>query len=89
VAAALAMRDKVFARLPYYARWLAAYRGTRLPIEVDQFVVQAENAFRDAHHITDLIDKGAPSPERLAELDFDIGGRRYGVYAQQSSRDRA
>ena len=40
-----------------------------LPVEVDQFVVQAENAFRDAHHITDLIDKGTPSPERLAELD--------------------
>ena len=29
VAAALAVRDRVFARLPYYARWLAAYRGTR------------------------------------------------------------
>jgi hypothetical protein len=69
VAAALASRDRVFSRLPYYSRWLAAYRGARSPVEVDEFIGRAEKAFRNGHHITDLIDKDAPSVDRLGELD--------------------
>ena len=69
VAAALASRDRVFARLPYYARWLAAYRGVKPPAEVDELITRAENAFRGAHLITDLIDKESPTPDRLVALD--------------------
>ena len=69
VAAALATRDKVFARLPYYARWLAAYRGSRPQTEVDRLIERAEKAFRDAHRLADLTAKDLSPSDQLTALD--------------------
>ena len=69
VAAALAARDRVFARLPYYARWLAAYRGNRQPAEVEGLIGHAESAFRGAHHLAELTGMDVPQVDKLAELD--------------------
>jgi hypothetical protein len=68
VAAALAVRDKIFARLPYYARWLASYRGSRPQVQIDQLLDQAENAARKAHQIAELMAK-EPSADQLEKLD--------------------
>ena len=75
VAAALATRDKVFARLPYYARWLAAYRGSRPQTEVDRLIERAEKAFRDAHRLADLTAKDLSPSDQLTALD-QLRGRR-------------
>lgn len=69
VAAALSTRDKVFARLPYYAKWLASYRGSRPQVQVDQLLDQAENAARKIHQIAELAAKDPPSLEQLDKLD--------------------
>ena len=69
VAAALATRDKVFARLPYYSRWLAAYRGSRPQTEVDRLLERAEKAARGAHHLAEMTGKYPPPVEQLVGLD--------------------
>ncbi len=69
VAAALAVRDKVFAHLPYYARWLAAYRGSRPQTEVDRLLDRAEAAARDAHHLAEMTAKDPPPADQLDALD--------------------
>lgn len=69
VAAALAARDRVFARLPYYARWLAAYRGNLQPAEVEDLIGRAESAFRGAHHLAELTGMDVPPADKLPELD--------------------
>ncbi len=49
ITAAFTARDKVLARLPYYARWLAAYRGPIPPSEVERLLGKCESAARGAH----------------------------------------
>lgn len=53
VAEALARRDRVFARLPYYARWVAAVREG--PRNADPLLGQLEQAAAAAHVIDKLI----------------------------------
>lgn len=67
VAAALAARDRVFARLPYYARWVAAARGgpTKAADELLGQLVQAATA---AHAIDRLIREVADGGS-----DADLG----------------
>jgi hypothetical protein len=68
VTAALNARDRVLARLPYYARWLAAYRnpGRLPPAEVEQLLSKAESAARGTHKLAKLIDDGPGSPPETA-----------------------
>src|SRR6185312_5667113 len=54
VVAALATRDRAFAQLPYYARWLANYRGNRPDEEIITLLDQAEKAARKAHELARL-----------------------------------
>ena len=68
VAAALATRDKLFARLPDYARWLAGYRGSRPQVQVDQLLDHTENAARKVHQITELTAT-LPQFDQLEKLD--------------------
>lgn len=69
---ALARRDKVFARLPYYARWVAAPRGG--PDSADALVALLEQAAKAAHEIDRLCGQLPFKPdeadlgERLTEL---------------------
>ncbi len=69
VAAALAARDKVFARLPYYARWLAGYRGSRPQVQVDQLLDRAESAFRKTFQIASLTALDPTPLEQIDKLD--------------------
>ncbi len=69
VAAALAARDRVFARLPYYARWLAAYRGNRTQAQLDQLLDHADTAARKAHDIQEMTAKNPPPLDQLNKLD--------------------
>ena len=73
VATALAARDRVLARLPYYARWLAAYRGRPgaglQTGDVEMLLASAEAAARAAHRINELAaDVPAEPAARLKEL---------------------
>ena len=63
------LRDKVFARLPYYARWLAAYRGTRPQTEIDRLLDRAEKAAGGAHHLAEMTAKDVPPVDQLEALD--------------------
>src|SRR5262249_33961829 len=54
IASALAVRDKVLSRLPYYARWVAGYRGKRAPAEVEKLLAGVETAARGAHKLAEL-----------------------------------
>src|SRR5207248_7068752 len=72
VTAALNTRDKVLARLPYYARWLAADHG-KLPADrIEQLLARVESAARGTHRLAKLADDGPGSPSdtaaRLAEM---------------------
>lgn len=49
VAVALANRDRAFGRLPFYARWLAGYRGPMQPDTVEKLVSDVERAAKYAH----------------------------------------
>jgi hypothetical protein len=69
VAAALAARDRVFARLPYYARWLASYRGNRPQTEIDRLLDRAKFAAEKAHQIAEMTAKDSPSLDQLDKLD--------------------
>jgi hypothetical protein len=69
VAAALAVRDKVFARLPYYARWLAAYRGSRPPVQIDELLDRAEKAANRAHDIAEMTTRDPLPVDQLDKLD--------------------
>ncbi len=53
VADALALRDKVFARLPYYARWVASPRGG--PKNAEELIGKLERAAAAAHQIDKLV----------------------------------
>lgn len=65
VSAALSARDRVFARLPYYARWVAATRGG--PVLPDDLVPKLEQAARAAHEIDRLMRaEGAGDDAALA-----------------------
>jgi hypothetical protein len=68
IARALAARDRILARLPYYARWAAAARtGPALPqAEVDKLLAHAEAAAARAHKIAELA--ATPEPGRVGEL---------------------
>jgi hypothetical protein len=73
VAAALAARDRAFARLPYYARWLVArwlavHRDDRAAADVDRLIGRAAAAFDAAHAISGLTANDPPPPDRLADL---------------------
>src|SRR5262249_15927043 len=69
VAGALGQRDRVLARLPYYARWAANYRGKRSPAEVEKLLTGIEAAARAAHRIAELTADVPPAPApRLAEI---------------------
>src|SRR5262249_13549518 len=69
VTAALNARDKVLARLPYYARWVAGYRGKLPPGEVEQLLSRVESAGRGAHRLAKLTDEVPDNPAaRIAEL---------------------
>jgi hypothetical protein len=54
VMTALALRDYAFARLPYYGRWIAGYRGTLPPEDVKNLLKNAEEAARYAHDISEI-----------------------------------
>jgi hypothetical protein len=60
VADALALRDKVFARLPYYARWAAAAREG--PANAAEVVALLERAGRGAHKVDERIAKVSNAP---------------------------
>lgn len=60
VAEALARRDRVFARLPYYGRWVAAaHDGPKNP---DELLDQLEQAAGAAHKIDKLIREVSANP---------------------------
>src|SRR5262249_56647820 len=69
VAAALASRDKMFARIPYYARWLASYRGSHPQTQIDRLFDRAEAGFFAAHGIAEITAKSPPPLDQLDKLD--------------------
>ena len=71
IASALRIRDRVFARLPYYARWLAGYRGKRSTADIEQLLVMAEQAARAAHDI-DRSTREVPAKELLTQRLRDL-----------------
>ncbi|HJZ53793.1 MAG TPA: hypothetical protein VKE74_02485, partial [Gemmataceae bacterium] len=69
VTAALNTRDKVLARLPYYARWVAGYRGKLPAAEVERLLGRVEAAARGAHRLATLTAEVPESPAaRIVEL---------------------
>jgi hypothetical protein len=69
IASALAARDKVLGRVPYYARWAAGYRGKLPPAEVEALLAKVETAARGAHKIAELaLEVPAEPAERVKEL---------------------
>ncbi len=57
ISATLRLRDRVFARLPYYARWLAAYRGGIAPETIEQhLLVEVERIAAGVHELTELLE---------------------------------
>ncbi len=71
VAAALAYRDKVFARLPYYGRWVANRRMPPTELEkLENLIVQVQTAAANAHAIA---KQARTVPETQAERAVAIG----------------
>lgn len=66
VAAALAARDTILTRLPYYARWLANYRGKLTPKDIDALLGRAELAAQQAHAIAALVAKSTAEGDDTA-----------------------
>ena len=73
VGTALQFRDRAFARLPFYARWLGEYRGKMPAAELSALIVNFEAAAKSAHAIGQL--EAAPETT-LAE--FEREGRAGG-----------
>jgi hypothetical protein len=72
VAGLLSLRDRTFARLPYYARWLAGYRGTQLDAgKVGDLLTDVTAAAVFAHK-ADALLRTPPKPDdvddKLREL---------------------
>jgi hypothetical protein len=77
VAAALAIRDKVFARLPHYARWAAGSHGKLTPADVEALLGQVETAAKEAHVIAKVTADGPPAgAERGARIGALAGHTR-------------
>lgn len=72
VAGLLALRDRTFARLPYYARWLAGYRGTQLTDVKLTALLQDATAAAAFAHKADALLRAPPKSDdmdaRLREL---------------------
>ncbi len=100
VADALALRDKVFARLPYYARWVAAPRGG--PTNAEELLGKLELAAAAAHQIDKLVREVSATPtdgdvntliaesKRAAELDdvaaaYDTAAKQLTDQKQESN----
>ena len=58
VATALGFRDRAFARLPFFARWLGDYRGKMAAADLEALIAGFERAAKSAHTIGQL--EGAP-----------------------------
>ena len=54
VASALYLRDYAFARLPYFGRWIAGYRGSMPSEDLKNLMKTAEDAARFAHDIAEI-----------------------------------
>lgn len=75
VAEALRLRDRVFARLPYYARWMAGYRGDLPAGEIERLMVLIEKIADDAHQLSQLLEEVPDdAAKRLAEIKNRTGG---------------
>ena len=80
VATALQFRDRAFARLPFYARWLGDYRGTLSVKDVDALIANFEAAAKSAHAIGAL--EAAPeSPLAEFEREGREGTKAYEAMA--------
>ena len=69
VGEALRARDRVLSRLPYYARWLAGYRGTLPAVEQERLMAKVEQLGTGTHKLAALLDDVPADPApKLAEL---------------------
>jgi hypothetical protein len=85
VAAALAVRDRVFARLPYYARWAAGSHGKLTPADVEALLARVEVAAKEAHAIAGVTRDVPPAgDERAARLKTLAGHTRTATEAFDS-----
>ena len=66
---ALRMRDRIFARLPYYGRWIGGYRGSFPDAKVDDVLKAIEEMAASAHVLQEKLEVVPENPlTRLAEL---------------------
>ena len=69
IAGSLRLRDRVFSRLPYYARWLASYRGGMAADKIDDLIAAVETTASGAHELTEMLESVPDSPvARIVEL---------------------
>jgi hypothetical protein len=65
----LRIRDRVLSRLPYYARWLAGYRGSLPDGEVERLLKLIEKMASDTHQLAEKLDDvPAEAKLRLGEV---------------------
>ena len=63
-AQALRLRDRVFARLPYYARWMARYRGSLPASEVERLLTLVEKMADNSHQLSQLLEAVPEQPRK-------------------------
>lgn len=70
IANAVRVRGTVMARLPYYARWAANYRGTLPAAEVEKLLAKIESAAAASHAIAKLLADEVPADPaaRITEI---------------------
>ncbi len=68
-AAACSARDVALSRLPYYARWLAGYRGALPSSEIERLLTLVERMAGEAHLLGETLKDVPASPQaKLLEL---------------------
>jgi Caspase domain len=69
-AQALRLRDRVFSRLPYYARWMAGYRGSLPPGEIERMLRLIEKIADDSHQLSQFLEEVPEQPaKKLGEIN--------------------
>jgi hypothetical protein len=81
-AEALRTRDLIFSRLPYYARWVASYRGGLPQSEVERLLQLVETVADNTHQLAEKLEDVPEKPAARLSKIADLTGRVKAGFAE-------